>query len=74
MRSEPVCERQAAVVLLRDGRFGERVAESPAREWDRVDEGFAAGVRGGVVGVEGGADEVDLFFGNEDGVGEVAVV
>jgi hypothetical protein len=28
-------------------------------------------VGGGVVGLEGGADQVDLFLGDEDGVGDV---
>lgn len=47
------------------------VAECPADEWAGINEGCSPVVDGGVVGVEGRADEFGLFLGDEDRVGDV---
>ena len=71
IRIEPVSEERPVCFRLRQGGVGVAVAEGPADEGSGVHEGFTAVVDGAVGGVEGVADEADLLFGDEDGVGDV---
>jgi len=65
---EPAGEGLAFGVLGGKRRGRVAICKGPAGEGCRVDEGDATGVRGGVVGEEGVADERCLFLADDDGV------